>query len=204
MAHPDDEVLWAGGLLLAHPECRWLIATLCRANDADRAPRFFKVAEHFGAEGAMADLDDGPEQTPLPRADVAETILSLLPESPAFDLVVTHGPLGEYTRHRRHEETCRAVAALWAEGRIATRELWLFAYEDGGRAYMPRVAEEADRREVLTDDVWREKHRIMTELYGFGEMSWEARCTPREEGFRCFGDPRAALDWINARRFEEP
>ena len=35
--------------------------TLCRAGDPDRRPRFRRVLEYLGAEGGMADLDDGPE-----------------------------------------------------------------------------------------------------------------------------------------------
>ena len=47
------------------------------------------------------------------------------------------------------------------------RRLWLFAYEDGDRAYLPRVRDDADRRDVLPDDVWLEKRRLITDLYGF-------------------------------------
>jgi hypothetical protein len=71
--------------------------------------------------------------------------------------------------------------------------LWLFAYEDGGRTYLPRVRKDADRRDVLTDDVWREKLRLITDLYGFEPDSWEAQTTPREEGFWCFDTAEAAV-----------
>ena len=103
--------------------------------------------------------------------------------------MLTHGPRGEYTRHRRHEECCRAVVALWRTGRLETRELRLFAYEDGGRAYLPRVCGDADRRRTLPERIWRSKLEIVTELYGFGPESWETRATPREEGFWCFSTP---------------
>jgi hypothetical protein len=66
VAHPDDETLWCGGYILTHPEFLWRIVTLCRAMDADRAPKFRQVLQRFGAEGEMADLDDGPDQAPLP------------------------------------------------------------------------------------------------------------------------------------------
>ena len=65
VAHPDDETLWAGGTILTHPGINWVILTLCRKSDPDRAPRFFKAIEQFGAKGLMADLDDGPDQKPL-------------------------------------------------------------------------------------------------------------------------------------------
>lgn len=182
VAHPDDETLWAGGMILAHRQWRWFVAALCRASDPNRAPRFYRALERLGATGAMADLDDGSTQPPLDEANMQQAVLSLLPQR-HFDLLLTHGPAGEYTRHRRHEETSRAVVALWKEGTISAGALWLFAYEDGGRRYPPRADERADLRQVLSQDLWNEKYCIITEVYGFAADSWEARTTPREEAF---------------------
>ena len=78
-------------------------------------------------------------------------------------------------RHRRHAECCRAVVELWRSAGIDTKRLWLFAYEDGGRAYLPRVRQDADRRDALPDDIWVEKRRVITELYGFSPDSWEVQ-----------------------------
>jgi len=192
VAHPDDETLWCAGFLLTHPEFRWRIVTLCRASDPDRAPKFRQALHQFGAEGDMGDLDDGPDQTPLPAELLQETTVRLL-AGLSYSLVLTHGPAGEYTRHRRHEECCQTIVELWRSGRMDTARLWLFAYEDGGRAYLPRVRDDADRRDLLTEEVWLEKRRLITDLYGYSPDSWEARSTPREEGFWCFDSPPAAV-----------
>jgi hypothetical protein len=56
----------------------------------------------------MADLEDGPEQAPLTISFIQNEILRMLPQR-SFDLILTHAPQGEYTRHRRHEEVSRAV-----------------------------------------------------------------------------------------------
>jgi LmbE family N-acetylglucosaminyl deacetylase len=189
VAHPDDETLWAGGTILMHPESRWNVITLCRASDPDRAPRFHRALEQLNATGAMGDVDDGPEQSPLPLRTVQDAIAELLP-SEKIDLVITHGLWGEYTRHLRHEETARAVLALRETGRLNTRELWMFAYEDGGGKYVPRPRMSADVYTRLPEEIWRKKYEIITATYGFGAESFEAKTTPRREAFWLFGSPR--------------
>ena len=191
VAHPDDETLWCGGYILAHPEIHWRVVTLCRGSDPDRAPKFRRVLKDLGAVGEMADLDDGPDQVPLPIEQIQATITQLLAGT-SYSLILTHGPRGEYTRHRRHEECCRSVVDFWRSGSIVTNCLWLFAYEDGGHAYLPRVRDDADRRDMLAENVWLEKRRLITDAYGYGPESWEARATPREEGFWCFDSAEAA------------
>jgi LmbE family N-acetylglucosaminyl deacetylase len=195
VAHPDDEVLWAGGTLLQYLRGKRQIFTLCRANDRDRAPRFYNVLQELGAGGAMADLDDGPEQQPLPEELVGKTILSLL-QGQHFDIMLTHHPDGEYTRHRRHEEIGRSVIKLWHAGRIYADELWVFAYEDGGRAYYPVANRHANIFYELPEAVWQKKYALITGLYGFAPDSWEARTTPAAEAFWRFTDKHVALAWL--------
>lgn len=182
VAHPDDETLWAGGTMLSHPEVQWTIVTLCRARDPDRAPRFYQACELYGAEGRMADMDDGPEQSPLPDDEVQETLLHLLP-SQRYDLILTHGLRGEYTRHLRHEEVSAAVMALCGTRRLHARQILHFAYSDGHGEHLPRPETDADIEIALSDAIWRKKHRIMTETYGFAPDSWEARTTPKQEHY---------------------
>ena len=185
VAHPDDETLWAGGLMLMHPNVKWTIITLCRKSDPDRAPRFFKALEKFKAAGIMADLDDGPEQKPLDSDLVQQTIELILP-SKSYDIIITHNTSGEYTRHLRHEETAQAVMELWKADRLSAGQLWTFAYEDGNRKYLPRAIEDADLLVGLNDETWRKKYDIITGIYGFDKESFEAKTTPKKEAFKCF------------------
>jgi LmbE family N-acetylglucosaminyl deacetylase len=201
VAHPDDETLWAGGRILSQPTWGWFILSLCRESDADRAPKFHRALQILGATGAMQDLDDGPEQIPLDKKETEDTILGSLPGM-QFDLVISHSPAGEYTRHRRHEETGEAVIKLWQEGKIRTRELWLFAYEDGGKAYRPRPIRSAPVYYELPTEIWQKKYDLITTTYGFPADGFEAQTTPRAESFWRFTKSTQADHWLRNKVFQ--
>ena len=99
------------------------------------------------------------------------------------DLILTHSTSGEYTRHRRHEETAEAVLALWDAGKLRSRELWAFAYGDEGGRRSVNAVRDADIFTVLPDDVWRRKRDLITGVYGFAPDSFEAKAALREEAF---------------------
>jgi LmbE family N-acetylglucosaminyl deacetylase len=201
VAHPDDETLWAGGTILSHPAWHWFILSLCRGSDPDRAPRFFKALKTLDAEGKMEDLDDGPGQIPLEKLEVETVILRSLP-STRFDLIITHSPAGEYTRHRRHEETGEAIISLWQVGKIQTKELWMFAYEDGEKQYLPQPILSAHIYHELPGELWKQKYDLITKVYGFNENGFEARTTPRAEAFWRFTDPDEAQRWLTKKVFQ--
>jgi LmbE family N-acetylglucosaminyl deacetylase len=200
VAHPDDETLWAGGTILRHPAWSWFIATLCRASDGDRAPKFFHALKTFGANGKMSDLDDGPEQKPLAENEIQKTILELLPPE-HFDLIISHNPAGEYTRHLRHEEIGKAVITLWHLGKISTSELWTFAYQDRGKQYLPRPIKTAHIFRSLPEKIWQKKYSIITSIYGFEKNGFEAETTPRAEAFWKFTNSLDAQQWLDKKVF---
>lgn len=199
VAHPDDETLWAGGTLLEESSWQVFIASLCRMGDQDRAEKFRKALAFFNAEGKMNDLDDGPEQRPLSEKMIRQKILSMLPHK-TFDLILTHAPDGEYTRHRRHEEIGRVVIKLWKSGKLRANELWTFAYEDGNRGYYPRAKISADLYHELSAATWQKKYNIITGIYGFDPESWEARTTPKCEAFQQFTSAEEAFRQLTSDR----
>ncbi len=195
VAHPDDETLWAGGTILSHPSWNCFIVCLCRGNDKERAPRFYDALTVLRSKGVMGTLDDGAEQNLLHEKEVWNAILDLLPQK-HFDLILTHNPTGEYTRHIRHEEVSKAVITLWYAGKISASELWTFAYEDGNKGYNPKPVESADIYRLLTRRIWLRKFSIITETYRFAKNSFEAETTSQAEAFWQFTDPLTARKWL--------
>jgi LmbE family N-acetylglucosaminyl deacetylase len=196
VAHPDDEILWAGGTLLNNPQWKCFIISLCRKNDENRSLKFHKVLKIINAQGVMGNLDDEPEQKPLNIFEVEQKVLELLPKK-HFDLIITHSPFGEYTKHLRHEEIGKAVILLWNKGKIATNQLWAFAYDDGNKKYYPKAIENAFYLEKLQKETWIKKYNLITKIYGFKKSSWEAKTTPIVEAFWIFKNPNNAIDFLN-------
>lgn len=195
VAHPDDETLWAGGTILDHADWEWTVIALCRRSDPDRAPRFARALERLSATGVLGDVDDGPDQTPLPAEEVEASLTELLPRK-KWDSIFSHSPFGEYTRHLRHEETARAVATLWQNGSIDCGDLRLFAYEDGDKGYYPRAIERAHILTPLEEMIWADKRNIIEQVYGFSAESWEAQTTPRVEAFWRFHSIEEYRSWL--------
>ena len=185
VAHPDDETLWAGGTILNNPSWDCFIISLCRKDDADRAPKFYRILKALNAKGIMGNLDDEPEQTPLNTTDIQQIISDLLPKTD-FDLIITHNLAGEYTKHLRHEEVSKAVMRLWRADKIKAQTLWAFAYEDGEKAYFPKAVEQAHVYNMLSKATWLKKYNLITTTYGFKKDTWEAQTTPKAEAFWVF------------------
>ena len=141
-------------------------------------------------------MDDSPEQKPLDEKVVEAAILELMPAT-RFDLIITHNPAGEYTRHLRHEETGKAVIKLWSAGKLSTGELWTFAYTDDNKKHYPEAVENASICLKLTKRLWLRKYNIITETYGFEKSGFEAGSTPTSESFWKFTSPAKAELCLN-------
>jgi len=122
VAHPDDESLWCAGLPIRYPEKDWLIIC-CTVpfKDPERKDKFFDSCDVLGAQSIV--IGQPEREGPLRRPDLE-----------GRDLVISHGPKGEYG-HPQHRE-------LHA---LLRPDVW-FAYGDL-----------SDFTITLTDNEWQQK-----------------------------------------------
>ena len=188
VAHPDDEVIWCGGMLLQNPDWSWTVLCFCRGSDGDRRPKFERVCERLGARGIILDVDDGNPPAPIdPAAEIGHPIREHLCGR-AWDLCLTHGANGEYG-HPRHQQVHAEVCGLVDTRDLDCRELWTFAYACDAQTGLCRPSAEADVLLELTDEQLAEKKRIVNEIYGYRTDVFEYRACVSPEGF-CRRDRR--------------
>lgn len=100
IAHPDDETIWAGGLIASYPGLFTVICCSIPRTDPIRAFKFFDACKALGAEARLLPYVETPSE-PLKHLDQ----ISL----ERFDVVVTHNAQGEYG-HLHHQQVHRFVA----------------------------------------------------------------------------------------------
>lgn len=182
VAHPDDEIIWCGGVMLSQPDWRWTVLSLCRAEDPDRAPKFHALCAKRGVQGIISDLNDGdPLASINVSRDIGGRIVDLLP-SWRWDVCITHGRNGEYG-HPRHVEVYQAVTHMAKVGTLACRELWTFAYDCQTPTGQCAPAAWGNHLVPLAPEQLQEKRRIIREEYGFPAESFEMTACISPESF---------------------
>jgi len=183
VAHPDDEIIWCGGLILQHPEWDWSVLSLSRQDDPDRCPKFHRVCNLLNLQGYISDLDDGdPPKTIDRRREIGSRIMEHLSCTP-WNLCITHGDNGEYG-HPRHKEVHKEVLDLVRDGILECDELLTFAYECDSKGRICRVNPRAETIVDLSESHLLEKRRIVRDMYGYGRDSFEVRACISPEAFQ--------------------
>lgn len=181
VAHPDDETIWMGGFILAHPQWVWRIVCLSRFDDPDRAPKFRKVCEALGAKCSIHGFkDDDPLDETQDIDGLADGIARIV-GGEAFDFVFTHAENGEYG-HIRHRETHAAMTRLIASDRIECRYAFAFAVKkDASGIGVPLARGALELR--LSPSLHEKKRFLIHNVYGFGMDGFEVRSANKVERF---------------------
>lgn len=120
VAHPDDEVLWCGGLIAANWAKQWtVICCSIPRRDPIRAWKFFDSCAALGAFARMLPSMETEPGTPLQGLHA----LGCLED---YDFIVTHNAEGEYG-HFHHAQVHAYVKSV-----AGIRPLCTFGYRKSG------------------------------------------------------------------------
>ena len=187
VAHPDDETIWMGGFILKNSQWAWTIISLCRKNDRDRMPKFLDVCKFYKANAIISDLDD-EELKPLPINEIIKKIKQLIPKE-KYDYIFTHGENGEYG-HLRHKEVHRAVKKMIEKKDLECEKTYYFSYKKGKKSTLgipelkiPKPDENSDLVIRLNKHQYINKLKLIKDLYGFDDDSFETLSCNRYEAF---------------------
>ncbi|PWB38926.1 MAG: hypothetical protein C3F02_01555 [Parcubacteria group bacterium] len=186
VAHPDDETIWMGGTIARYKNIRWTIFALCRADDADRAPKFRKVCRHYSARGIMSDLEDeGLMSIRASQAPIAKRILKQF-ATKKFDYIFTHGANGEYG-HPRHRGVHRVVKKLVQNKKLICDQLFFFAYRlNNKKRIINPPPRSIDWTVKINLGALKNKKNIIKKLYGFSPKSFENISCLAKETFKIY------------------
>jgi len=182
VAHPDDETIWMGGTILAHPKIQWTIISLARAYDRDRAPKFRRVLKHYNAPGVISDLEDEGEMKFSETFREVEKRLHRILRDRRFTYLFTHGYNGEYG-HAHHRAVHQVVKKLARRNVIKAKYIYAFAYHFLKRRGYAVPDEKCDFIFPLSKRIAKRKRSIVEKLYGFRRDSFEYKSSAKSETF---------------------
>lgn len=184
VAHPDDEIIWLGGTILANPNVDWTIVCLARSADEDRAPKFRRVADQLNATAFQENLDDLERYPFLKHVRLAKELILKHTQSKEFDYVFTHGVNGEYG-HRDHKSIHEAVHDLVERGLLKTKHVY-YLHQKRPKKKVPLLIPRkgADIEFKLPEKIFAKKFDLITKFYGFDPKGIDANYCTKVEAFK--------------------
>ncbi len=157
VAHPDDEVLWAGGLIAHYPQKQWtVICCSIPRRDPIRAYKFFDACEVLGVKARVLPFIEPEPSEPL-------TSVGSIEFAP-YSCVVTHNEWGEYG-HRQHQSVYAYVK------RSVKLPMVTFGYRTGGKG---NATLQLTRDELTKKIEALKKYNHITPYEGNNVPKWQA------------------------------
>lgn len=122
VAHPDDETLWFGGLIVSSPDIEWSVvcATLPRRDPQRADTKFYAACDALGVGHAQnLRIRERTKHDPIEPDDLQRLYDAVMDANPSF--VVTHGPLGEYG-HLHHIQLSQFLRARIQDRPVAVSD----------------------------------------------------------------------------------
>jgi len=178
VTHPDDETIWMGGTILKNRDWDMELICLCRKNDLDRAPKFFKVCKELNVKASISDLED-EKLNDIELNEVLVRIRNMLKDK-SYDYIFTHNFDGEYG-HKRHMDVYNAVNFMIKNKELKCKKIFYFAYKKKDDCCIAN--EEADKFIRLDKKIFLKKKHLIKEVYGFHEGGFEEKSCGDREAF---------------------
>lgn len=162
-AHPDDETIFAGGLMLAYPMWQWHLICLTMQPDTQRAQEYAAAAAAFKNKGvnivnhtALHKRDTGQVLSNSEYADWLASVDELANKGLKPDITFTHNAMGEYG-HPHHMAVNKIAHKTFGN-------VWDFVFP-GKSSVGPQVIKNSVNEVELSPEIARAKKEIFDMAY---------------------------------------